>query len=646
VLRLAVPLGLAGAASLVQTLPFLEFLAQAWTYQSAGFGLQHLPLATAVTLLAPGFFGFTGDQHLPVMMMLPYLGAVPLAYALAMLLHPRRLSPASGFFVATALISFGFLHGLPVFGQVMALPGLNRLAFLKYCQPLLTFAVAVLAGLAADRLKPGERKSGFALAFIFLIVAAVFSYNWFPAVRSVRLLSCGLAAAVLIAGWLLQARPCGAGLALLAGLGLIGDAHFNTPLKLPWLVPRDLPFLAQFRSQPPDFPRLAASEDVFTPNRGVAFQADDLRVTDVLFVARGIAFLNLLNSQTPAQARDYILSYNHTRVVPDPARFMGSLASLARLRWFLSREPLPPNATIDEVLAKSRGWAPGPEFIARAAFDLEGDFRRVLFEHPPARIEIPVEETGKHHGLQFGLALDPAQWSQPGDGVWFEAYAAGRLRVARHLNPARRRSDRHWVDFDFSFPGPGAADLITLPGPGRERDWAGWGDLRWQEERVSRGRLQDGVRVHENPRAFPPAFLVSAWQEAASARHGADWMRGAGMLRLQAVVEGAPASGRAEPAGPVERVEKSDGALALTATAGRDSLLVITESYFPGWQARRNGQPVRIYPADLAFRGVFVPAGASRIEMVYRPWAFRIGLWSSLGTALILFGMVFRIAKK
>jgi hypothetical protein len=31
---------------------------------------------------------------------------------------------------------------------------------------------------------------------------------------------------------------------------------------------------------------------------------------------------------------------------------------------------------------------------------------------------------------------------------------------------------------------------------------------------------------------------------------------------------------------------------------------------------------------------VFVPAGASRIEMVYRPWAFRIGLWFSLFTVL------------
>ena len=153
----AVPLMLALLGSLIQIFPFLEFIPQAWTYHPVRFGTQHLPLATAITALAPGFFGLTGDQHLPVMMMLPYLGAVPLALALALLLHPRRLSPAAGFFAATALISFGFLHSLPVFEQVMALPGFNRITFFKYCQPLLTFAVAILAGSAADRLQPGER---------------------------------------------------------------------------------------------------------------------------------------------------------------------------------------------------------------------------------------------------------------------------------------------------------------------------------------------------------------------------------------------------------------------------------------------------------------------------------------------------------
>jgi len=633
-LCLAIPLGLAGAASLAQTLPFLEYLPHSWTYHPVGFGLQHLPLATAITLLAPGFFGFTGDERLPVMMTLPYLGAVPLALALAAVLRPRRLSSAAGFFAVTALVSLGFLHGLPGFRQIMALPGLNRLTFFKYCQPLLTFAVAILAGFAADRIQPRERRLGGGLALLGLLAALALGWHWFPEARSVRLLSCGLAAAVLLAGWFLQSRP--AWLALLAGLGLIGDAQFNTPLPLPWLKPRDLSFLAPFRSQAPDYPRLAASEDVFPPNHGVPWQVDDLRVTDGIFVARGISFQNLLNHHSPAQGLDYLLPYNYTRVAPDPDRFGGPLGSLARLRWYLSREPLPPNTAVDEVLAQARGLAPGPEFIARTAFEVQGDFRRVLYEHPPARLEIPAAETREHRGLQCGLALDPGQWSQPGDGVWFAALAAGKLTLARQLNPARRPSDRRWVDLSFGFPGPGPAELVTLPGPSREHDWAGWGDLRWQEERVSRGRLEHGVRVHENPRAFPPAFLVGAWTEAANAEDSARWMRGAGMLRLQAVIEGAPASGGqgGEPAGRVEGVEKSEGALALTATAGRDSLLVISESYFPGWQARRNGQPVRIYPADLAFRGVLVPAGTSRVEMVYRPWAFRLGLWASLATII------------
>ena len=641
--QVAIPLALALLGSLIQTLPFLEFLPRAWTYHPPGSGTQHLPLATAITLIAPGFFGFTGDQHLPVMMLLPYLGAVPLAYALAMLLHPRRLSPPAGFFVATALISFGFLHGLPVFDQVLALPGLNRLAFFKYCQPLLTFAVAVLAGWAADRLKPGERKSGFALALTFLILAAVLSYNWFPAVRSVRLLSCGLAAAVLIAGWLGQARPGGAGLAFLAGLGLIGDAHFNTPIKLPWLEIRDPSFLAQFRSQPPDFPRLAASEDVLSPFEAMAFKVDDLRISDAIFVGRMIRYLNLLNGHTPEQGLEYLIPYNYTRVVPDPARFQGPLANLARLRWFFSREPLPANTTLAQILEQSRAVAPGPGYLNLTAFDLQGDFRRALYQHPPSRIEVPAAAAADHAGLKFGLALDPKQWSHPGDGVWFKVFSAGRLLFARNLNPSIRESDRHWVDQELKFPEPGSVLLVTLPGPSAAYDWSAWGDLRWLEEPVYGGRIQDGVRVHENPGAFPLARLVGNWQGARDAEASAAELKAGHDWASWAVVEGVASSsaGKAQALGQVQVLEKADGYLQLSVAAKRDCLLLITENYFPGWQARVNGSPARIFPADLAFRGLLLKPGASRIELIYRPWAFRVGLFSTLVSLLAAGAVLF-----
>ena len=55
-------------------------------------------------------------------------------------------------------------------------------------------------------------------------------------------------------------------------------------------------------------------------------------------------------------------------------------------------------------------------------------------------------------------------------------------------------------------------------------------------------------------------------------------------------------------------------------------LLVLSDEYFPGWSATVNGHVARIYPTDVALRGVPVPAGSSTVELRYRPASFRNGL--------------------
>lgn len=54
--------------------------------------------------------------------------------------------------------------------------------------------------------------------------------------------------------------------------------------------------------------------------------------------------------------------------------------------------------------------------------------------------------------------------------------------------------------------------------------------------------------------------------------------------------------------------------------------LRIGVSFDPGWQATLDGRPLSVHPAQLAFMGVFVPAGDHEIKMSYRPRYFRVGL--------------------
>ncbi|MFN7944592.1 MAG: YfhO family protein [Blastocatellia bacterium] len=64
--------------------------------------------------------------------------------------------------------------------------------------------------------------------------------------------------------------------------------------------------------------------------------------------------------------------------------------------------------------------------------------------------------------------------------------------------------------------------------------------------------------------------------------------------------------------------------------------LVLSEVFYPGWQARIDGRETEIHRTDYALRGVFVPAGEHRLEFVYRPRSFRLGLTDMLAGLLLL----------
>jgi uncharacterized membrane protein YfhO len=54
-------------------------------------------------------------------------------------------------------------------------------------------------------------------------------------------------------------------------------------------------------------------------------------------------------------------------------------------------------------------------------------------------------------------------------------------------------------------------------------------------------------------------------------------------------------------------------------------MVILTDTWFPGWRATVDGRPARIEKAYGAFRGVVVEAGDHTIEMRYRPWSVFIG---------------------
>ena len=79
-------------------------------------------------------------------------------------------------------------------------------------------------------------------------------------------------------------------------------------------------------------------------------------------------------------------------------------------------------------------------------------------------------------------------------------------------------------------------------------------------------------------------------------------------------------------------------------SAHSQALVVVSELFYPGWQAKVNGKRTSIWKVDGALRGVVVPSGVSQVEMVYAPTSF----YGGLGLSIVSFlgaGTLFLLAR-
>jgi hypothetical protein len=143
------------------------------------------------------------------------------------------------------------------------------------------------------------------------------------------------------------------------------------------------------------------------------------------------------------------------------------------------------------------------------------------------------------------------------------------------------------------------------------------------------------ARVFVNARALPRAFLAFRGRCADDAT-ALRLLRGQALpLReevLLADCAAPPASGPPDGAARVELQAHEPGLVRIVTDAAAPGWLVLTDTWFPGWRAWRDGVETRLWRADHAFRAVWVPPGRHEIEMRYQPASLRLGgVLSGLG---------------
>jgi len=145
------------------------------------------------------------------------------------------------------------------------------------------------------------------------------------------------------------------------------------------------------------------------------------------------------------------------------------------------------------------------------------------------------------------------------------------------------------------------------------------------------------LRSYEKPDALPRALLVDQ-ARAADVDEAARLLKGSLVdPRRIVLLEGERLPKTTPGGGTVTWTSRETDRLQLAVDAKGDSILVVADTDYPGWEATLDGVETPILRANITFRALAVPAGSHQVVMRFRPSSARVGLLlSALSVAVIL----------
>jgi len=84
----------------------------------------------------------------------------------------------------------------------------------------------------------------------------------------------------------------------------------------------------------------------------------------------------------------------------------------------------------------------------------------------------------------------------------------------------------------------------------------------------------------------------------------------------------------------------------INAQLSSNGILVLSDTYYPGWKVYIDGKMGRIYKTNYLVRGVFLTQGRHQVKFVYDPWTFKLGAWITITTLLATLGAIVFMCNK
>lgn len=210
--------------------------------------------------------------------------------------------------------------------------------------------------------------------------------------------------------------------------------------------------------------------------------------------------------------------------------------------------------------------------------------------------------------IDYASARDTLAWSLA--PVWGISSSRGETPIhARRLDDFEKATRAAGGQLDLE----GVSHLLTS----------------WPQEGISTRRHEKvgSAYIYRNPGALSRARLVGR-PAYADDRASAVAALARTDLRRRLVVEDPdrPLPAEAEASGTAEIVAEIPERVEVATASDAPAYLFLADTFDPGWSATVDGKTVPILPAQVAFRAVFLPAGAHRVVFAYRPAGFGLGL--------------------
>lgn len=182
----------------------------------------------------------------------------------------------------------------------------------------------------------------------------------------------------------------------------------------------------------------------------------------------------------------------------------------------------------------------------------------------------------------------------------------------------------------------------------KDDGWRSWSFPFWKNLDQYKLVYDDPkFQVLENKNALPRAFLVGDYEVINENQKIIDRLLDKSFnLSERITLEEKPLEKITFGKGAAFVKNYTSGKIEIDVDHAVPQMLFISDSFYPGWQAKIDGKSTKIYRADYAFRAVFVPEGRHLVKFTYEPSNLKTSIIISSFTVLFLLFINMRAVLK